>query len=177
MLAEAVVLSMKTAPFLHGREGALGAERDLAQVVVVADAAEHEVGVLGGVRRRRRGLAAVLLDPGLGLGGVAVVDGEVVAALLARDAPPSDSPSRPARSTPPSPCRLLLKGILRGGTNSETERGCQVSVAELSGRGDRPCRRELSHAEGNGGPLALLRRRGHADDGGADECRSRNDRE
>ena len=57
-------------------------ERDLAQVVVVADAAEHEVLVLGGVCRRRRGLAAVLLGPGLGLGAVAIVDGEVVPPFL-----------------------------------------------------------------------------------------------
>ena len=92
MLAEAVVLSMKTAPLRTPIEGALGAERDVAQVVVVADAAEHEVLVLGGVGRRRRGLAAVFLDPGLGLGAVAVVDGEIVPALLARYAPPSGSP-------------------------------------------------------------------------------------
>ena len=57
MLAEAVVLSMKTAPFADAIEGALGAERDVAQIVVVADAAEHEI-----LRpwRRRRASGAVL---------------------------------------------------------------------------------------------------------------------
>ena len=77
------MLSMKTAPFLTDWKAPLAPERDVAHVVVVADAAEHEVLVLGGVRRRRRGLAAVLLGPGLGLGAVAVVDGEIVPALLA----------------------------------------------------------------------------------------------
>ena len=33
---------------LHAGEGAVGAERDRAQIVVVADAAEHEILALGG---------------------------------------------------------------------------------------------------------------------------------
>src|SRR6185437_2816948 len=63
----------------------------------------HEIGVLGGLGRGGRGGAAVLPGPGLGLGAVAVVDGEVVAALLAdvpghgiaHDAQPNPSHLRP----------------------------------------------------------------------------------
>ena len=38
---------MKIAPGLHAGEGAVGPERDRAQIVVVADAGEDEVGALG----------------------------------------------------------------------------------------------------------------------------------
>ena len=57
-----------------GLEGAALGRRHRAQIVVVADAAEHEVGVLRRFGRRRGGLAAELLGPRLGLGAVAVVD-------------------------------------------------------------------------------------------------------
>ena len=72
--------STKTAPVFMPCEGAVGAERHLAQVVVVADAGEDDVCICAaaaaGVRRER---AAVFGDPGLGLGAGAVVDGDVVA--------------------------------------------------------------------------------------------------
>src|SRR5262249_40126203 len=66
----------------HGLERPLGTQRDVAHIAVVADATEHEVLVLGGFRGCRRGPTAVLLHPGFCLGGVAVVDREVVPALL-----------------------------------------------------------------------------------------------
>ena len=65
----------------HAVERAVGAERDLAHVVVVADAHHHEVLTGRGLLRRRGLLAAELRDPLVGLGGVAVVDGDLVAAL------------------------------------------------------------------------------------------------
>ena len=81
---------------LHAGEGAVVAERDRAQVVVVADAGEHDLGALG-----RRGAAwprscRRIPRPMPGLGGGAVVDGHA----RGRRAPggrPSDSPSRPGR--------------------------------------------------------------------------------
>ena len=66
----------------HAGEGAIGAERDLAQVVVVADASHDEVLALGGGLRGSGGFAAILLDPGVGLGGGAVVDRHLVAAFV-----------------------------------------------------------------------------------------------
>ena len=63
-------------------KGAVGAERDLAQVVVIADAAHHEILALGGLFRGPGALAAVLGDPFVGLGAGAVIDGDVVAALV-----------------------------------------------------------------------------------------------
>src|SRR5690606_28133906 len=64
-------------------EGAILAERHSAQIVIVADTGEDEILILGGLGRCRRGLAgAILLDPRLGLGGIAVVDGQLMAALL-----------------------------------------------------------------------------------------------
>src|SRR5918995_93408 len=56
-----------------------GPEHDLPEVVVVADAREHDLLALGGGPRRRRGAAAVLGRPPFGLGGRAVVDRHVVA--------------------------------------------------------------------------------------------------
>ncbi len=67
--AEAVVWSTKVAPFLHAGEGAVGADRDRAQIVVVADAAHHEILAFGGGLRGRGGLAAELVRPFLRLGG------------------------------------------------------------------------------------------------------------
>ena len=58
---------------------------------------------LGGLLRRRGVLAAVLRDPLVGLGGVAVVDGDLVAALVLEVAGHRDSPSRRDPETPPSP--------------------------------------------------------------------------
>ena len=48
---------------LHAGEGAVGPERDRAQIVVVADAGEDEIAALGGGAGRRRRLAAVFGDP------------------------------------------------------------------------------------------------------------------
>ncbi len=64
-------------------EHAVVAEHDLAQIVVVADAGHDEILALGGLLRRRRGFAAAILrDPFFGLGGGAVVDRDLVAALV-----------------------------------------------------------------------------------------------
>ena len=67
---------------LHAGKRAVGAERHRAQVVVIADAAHHEILALGGVLWRRGGLAAELVGPLLGLCCGAVVDGHLMAALL-----------------------------------------------------------------------------------------------
>src|SRR5207253_1842851 len=57
-------------------------ERHLAQVGVVADAAHDEVLALGRGLRRRRAAPAVLAHPLFGLRTGAVVDGDVLAALV-----------------------------------------------------------------------------------------------
>ena len=62
-------------------EHAVLAEHHFAQVVVVADAGHDEILAFGRLPRRRRALAAELRDPFVGLGGGAVIDGDVVAAL------------------------------------------------------------------------------------------------
>ena len=72
--------STKTAPAASACEGAAGAGGDAAQVVVVADAGEDDLGR----RRGRRGgvaalAAAVLGHPGLGPARRAVVDRDLVA--------------------------------------------------------------------------------------------------
>src|SRR5262249_23278853 len=67
--------------FGNAVEGAVRPQRDLAQVVVVADAGHDEVLALGGGARRRRGTPAALRHPLLGLGGGAIVDRDLVTAL------------------------------------------------------------------------------------------------
>jgi len=56
----------------------VGAQGDAAQVVVIADAAEHDVGLRGGLARRggtaRAGGGGVFGTPGGSLGAAAVVD-------------------------------------------------------------------------------------------------------
>ena len=91
MLAEAVVWSTKTLPLRHCLEGAIRAKRHLAQIVVIADAGEDDVLPLCGVARRVGETAAMFGDPFFGLGGGAVVDGDLVALGL-RDVAPWDSP-------------------------------------------------------------------------------------
>ena len=66
----------------HAGEGAVRPERDLAQVVVVADAGHDEILTRGGGLRGRRGFAAELRDPFLGLGGGAVIDRDLVPAFV-----------------------------------------------------------------------------------------------
>ena len=66
---------------LQRREGAVLAGGHRAQIVVVADACEHEIGVLGRLGRGWRGAAAISGRRFLGLGSGAVIDGEVVSAL------------------------------------------------------------------------------------------------
>ena len=68
--------------FAHAGEDAVVSERHGAEVVVVADAGEDELGALGRLARRLGPPAAVLGHPFLRLAGAAVVDGEVVPALL-----------------------------------------------------------------------------------------------
>ena len=67
---------------LDACESAVGADRHLAQVVVVADAGEDDLLAFGGLLRRARDRAAVLGRPLFRLGGGAVVDGDVVALAL-----------------------------------------------------------------------------------------------
>jgi hypothetical protein len=64
---------------LHAGECAVLAEHDRAQVVVVAHAAEHDVGVVRSLPRRGRRCAAVLGGPLVRLGRRAVEDRDVVA--------------------------------------------------------------------------------------------------
>src|SRR5262249_34621570 len=66
----------------HAGIGTLRPHRDLAHVVVVADAHHDEVLPGGGLLRGGGGAPAILLRPLLGLGGGAVVDGELVPALV-----------------------------------------------------------------------------------------------
>ena len=73
--------STNTAPFFMAAKAPSGAERDLTQVVVIADAAHHEILALGGLFRCRGAVAAKLGDPFLGFGAGAVVDGDLVAAF------------------------------------------------------------------------------------------------
>src|SRR3954453_1076587 len=67
---------------LDAAESAVRPERDLAQVVVVAHAAHDEVLAFGRGLGGRRAAPAELPDPFLGLGRGAVIDGDVVAALV-----------------------------------------------------------------------------------------------
>jgi len=60
----------------HRPEGAVAAERHLCEIVVVADAGQHDIGVLCRLGGRRRRRAAMGSDPGIGLGTGAVIDGE-----------------------------------------------------------------------------------------------------
>src|SRR5262249_40950764 len=67
---------------LHAGKGAVRAQGHLAQVVVVADAAHHELLALRGFARGRRARPAVFLHPGLRLRGGAVVDRDLVPTLV-----------------------------------------------------------------------------------------------
>ena len=58
----------------HARESAVIAQADRAQVVVISDAGHHEIRALGGFAGGFRGLSAVFLGPGFGLGEGAVED-------------------------------------------------------------------------------------------------------
>ena len=77
--ADAVVWSTSTVPGRIVASDAVLAEHHLADVVVVADAHHHDVGVLGGLGRRRRRSVPVERHPGERLGRRAVVDGDRVA--------------------------------------------------------------------------------------------------
>ena len=65
-------------PPVEPLEGAALPERDAAQVGVVADAGEDDLGALGGGGRRVGAGVAVLRHPGLGPARGAVVDGDLV---------------------------------------------------------------------------------------------------
>jgi hypothetical protein len=54
------------------------ARRHFAQVVVIADAGEHDLRTGRRFLRRRRSTAAMLFHPGIRLCGGAVIDGDVV---------------------------------------------------------------------------------------------------
>ena len=80
--AEAVVWSTRIGALLHAGKRAVGAEGDRAQVVVIADAGEDEIGILRGLGGRRARLCRRMrADPLLRLGRGAVVDGDLVPAL------------------------------------------------------------------------------------------------
>jgi hypothetical protein len=64
----------------HFLKRSVRSQRDFAQVRIVAHAAEHDLGALGGLGRRLRRPAIVLGNPRVGLGAAAVVHGHVVAA-------------------------------------------------------------------------------------------------
>ena len=63
----------------HAGEGPVFAQADRPEVVVVADAGEHELAVLPGLPRPRRAAPAESLDPPRGDRGGPVVDDDVVA--------------------------------------------------------------------------------------------------
>ena len=67
---------------LHCGEGAIGAECDRAQIVIIADTGHDEVAATGGGGRGRREDAAIFAGPFFGLCLGAVVDGYLVSALL-----------------------------------------------------------------------------------------------
>ena len=85
--------------FARAGENAIRAEHHLAHVVVVADAGHDEVLAFGGGLRRRRGFAAILRDPFVGLCGGAVDRPYLVAGLglevpghrVAHDARPTNA--------------------------------------------------------------------------------------
>src|SRR5258708_4064188 len=102
-------------------KGAICPERDLAQVMVVADAGHDEILTLRRCPWCRRRTPAELRHPLLGLGGGAIVDRDVVAALdlevtghrIAHHAEPEkrnlcheDPPLRPQRPDRPRVLRL-----------------------------------------------------------------------
>jgi hypothetical protein len=66
-------------PPRHAGKCTLLPQHHRTQVVVVADAGEHEVGPRAGLRRGVCAGTAIGLDPGLGLGRGAVVDRHLVA--------------------------------------------------------------------------------------------------
>ena len=80
-------------------------------------------------RRRRGERAAMLGDPFLGLGGGAVVDGDVVAALvlqvaghrIAHDAKPRNATFAIFVESFQSDCPVVLKRIMRDGLESALE--------------------------------------------------------
>ena len=67
---------------LHAGSGAGVSERDGAEVIIIADAGEDEVGVPGGFGGSGGGAPTMFLRPFLRLGSGAVVDSDVVAALF-----------------------------------------------------------------------------------------------
>src|SRR4051812_1620446 len=68
--------------FLDAGEGAIGADRDRTQIIVVADAAHHEILTLGRGFRSCRRASAELARPFLRLRRSPVVDGHFVAAFF-----------------------------------------------------------------------------------------------
>jgi predicted HD phosphohydrolase len=76
-----VVWSTSTDPGLHAVHGAVLAESDLADVVVVADAHHHELGSFGRLGSASAPRVAVLDDPLERRGGGAVVHDDLVPRL------------------------------------------------------------------------------------------------
>ena len=64
------MLSTKIAPGFSAVEGAVLARCHLAQIVIVADAAEHEIRVLRRLPGGRRQLPAIFRNPASRLAGV-----------------------------------------------------------------------------------------------------------
>ena len=62
----------------HGGEGAFRAGGDRTQVIVIADAGEHDLGALGGPGRGRGRAAAMLGDKVFGLRRGAIVHADVM---------------------------------------------------------------------------------------------------
>ena len=66
----------------HAGEGAIGSDRNRAQIIVVADAAHHEILAFGRGFWRRRGAPAELVRPFLRLGAGPVVHGHLMATFF-----------------------------------------------------------------------------------------------
>ena len=111
---------------MHAGDRTMRTERHLADVVVVADAQRDDVGVLGGLDRRRCRRSAVQRHPRQGLRRGAVVDDDLVAGLR-RGAGPSAHPSFPFPEMRPCSSGRVCQVCQSGGVREPTDRDRAVT--------------------------------------------------
>ncbi len=128
----------------HAGEGAVGSEHDRAQMVVVADAAEHDLLARRRFLGRLGGPALVLLGPRLGLGEGPVVDRHIVAlggeVPRHRKAHHTQTQKRHLghRSLPRKfPCELGAAAIIEPNQADASRRGLPAGRASRIGRGSK----------------------------------------